>query len=70
MSLSGPSYRAGRCLLIGGKADIEPNITECPSLTQADLENSNEIESEAYFSRWCVSVWTPTYADYLLKMMM
>jgi hypothetical protein len=57
-------------MLIGGKAHIEPNITECPSLTQADLENSNETESEAYFSRWCVSVWTPTYADYLLKMMM
>ena len=35
MARSGPSYRAGRCLLIGGKADIEPNITECPSLTDA-----------------------------------
>src|SRR5262249_27417619 len=35
LALSGPSYRAGRCLLIGSKADIEPNITECPSLTHS-----------------------------------
>jgi len=41
MARSGLSYRVGRCLLIGGKADIEPNITECPSLTHSCQSTAN-----------------------------